>query len=440
VYLKETGMTQPEAWQLGALEALRDIGADRVAQGHLWSACRARIADVEPEIGAFVRVNETASWREMGPLAGIPVGIKDIVETIDMPTEFGSPIYKDYQPPRDAYVVAALRRAGAVIAGKTETCEFAGPAPARTRNPHQLSASPGGSSAGSVASVASGMLPLAIGTQTAGSVIRPAAFCGIVGFKPSFGRIDTTGIRPAGVSLDTVGTFARCVADAAWLADILQGRAPAKPLVPASGSLRIGLWHPAEIDQASPSVLSAFDMAAKRISKAGHIIVPVVLPPSFHHAEAAARVILQAETARSTASELLHSPDLVSAGLQAVCEAGATLSVEALWNAQDTIATARQEFAIALGDAGLDAIMTPAAADEAPADRSWTGDAAFNRIWSAIGAPAITLPQCLGARALPIGLQLVAPFGQDDRLLAIAGHLESQIADSPNQRPKASLR
>ncbi|MDS9469180.1 amidase [Paracoccus sp. MBLB3053] len=424
-----------ELWRLGAVEARRLLGPEGLASGRLWDACRERIVARDPAISAFLRVNPSRGpFPASGPATGIPVGIKDIIDTIDMATEYGSPIYAGHRPPRDAWVVAGLRMAGGVIAGKTATTEFAGPNATITRNPHDLTASPGGSSAGSAAAVASGMIPLALGTQTAGSIIRPAAFCGVVGFKPSFGEIDTLGIRPACTSLDTVGIFSRSVEDAAWLWALL-ARRPAVPDMPAA-SLHIGLWRPAEMDKASASVQSALEAAANALSRAGHRVVDLALPPAFVHAESAARIILEAETYRSTASELLHAPDQISSTLLDVVMAGSRIEAGILDQARRTIARAEREFAQLVEETDVDVVITPAAADEAPADPSWTGDAVFNRIWTAISAPAITLPQCYGERSLPIGLQLVLPRSRDQALIHAATVIDRILLASADAPPR----
>lgn len=425
-------------WKLGALEARRTLDADKFQSGWLWRACLERIEERESAVHAFVHLDKSANAAPDGPFAGIPVGIKDIYDTIDMPTEYGSPIYAGFRPRRDAYAVAALRRAGAVIAGKTVTTEFAGPHPSVTRNPHDLSASPGGSSAGSAAAVACGMLPLAIGTQTGGSVIRPAAFCGVVGFKPSLGAIDATGARPAGISFDTPGVFARSVEDAAWIAGHLAECPDWTRAEPRSGPLRLLVWRPAEMDAATAAVARAFERAASQLSEAGHRLTDARLPDSFSRAEAAARTILSAETARSTASEMLHSPALVSPEIRAICAEGASIIAEALRAARRTIAEAERDFAAAMEASGADAAITPATADEAPADLSSTGDPVFNRIWTAIGAPSIVLPQCAGARGLPLGLQIVAPRGADAALIAAAAAIERPLRASDDALPRVA--
>ena len=419
-----------ELWRLGACEALAGLAAGAFRPSELWGSCLARISQRDEKIQAFEVLADFGAERPAvtGPLAGLPVGVKDIVDTIDLPTCYGSPIYAGFYPPRDAFVAAVLRRAGARIVGKTVTTEFAGPEPSRTGNPHNPIASPGGSSAGSAAAVASGMVPFAIGTQTAGSVIRPAAFCGVVGFKPSFGLIDITGIRPAAGSLDTVGVFARSVADAGLLASVLAGWPALAQVKPAEGALRVGLWHGPEDHCAQPAILAARDAARAILEKDGVEVVDIDPPDVFDMVEAAARTVLAAETWRSTASELVHYPERVSKRLREITDTGEKVSWEGLAEARQRLSRASKTYEAMVAERRLQAVMVPAAADEAPARKSdGTGDPVFNRVWTALGVPAITLPLCHGGRGLPIGVQFVGTKGGDHLLLSLAQRAEAAI-------------
>lgn len=423
-------MNLEDLFRLGARAALRKIEMREIEPSAYWQSCVSRILEREPEIGAFVSLalaHEAIVPIGDAMLRGIPVGIKDIIDTIDFPTRYGSPIYNGFRPPRDAYVVAALKNAGAMIAGKTETTEFAGPSPARTRNPHRLSATPGGSSAGSAAAVASGMLPLALGTQTAGSVIRPAAYCGVVGFKPSFGQIDTTGIRPAAVSLDTVGLFARDVMDAGLLAAVLSSD-PDLAIGPSDKtSLRIGLWRPQDFSKASSAVQAAFGDIVDILGRRGIPLHEIPETDVAERAGDAARLILAVETSRSTAFEMRHAPEQVSALLKETIAFGEQRSAVELADARQTIRRAAVALEELMANRGIDILITPAAPDEAPEGLGLTGDPKFNRIWTALGVPVLTLPQCYGPRGLPIGIQLVGRQNQDRRLLEAAVEVESLL-------------
>jgi Asp-tRNA(Asn)/Glu-tRNA(Gln) amidotransferase A subunit family amidase len=428
IAIGKTLMTSDNLFSQGACAALRVIEARGLPSSALWNSCRQRITNCDADIGAFVCL---AGDIRPGPviqpsgLEAVPVGIKDIIDTIDFPTSYGSAIYQGFQPPRDAYVVASLKRAGALIAGKTHTCEFAGPAPAPTRNPRKRTASPGGSSAGSAAAVAAGMVPLAIGTQTAGSVIRPAAFCGVIGFKPSFGLIDTTGIRPAAVSLDTVGLFARHVEDIARLASVLIEDPELATLPGEEGTPRLGLWRTHDFFAASSAIQSAFEEAAGVLAGMGFELLNVLPPSEFACASQASRLVLSVETRRSTASEMLSAPGQVSQQMQDAIRSCAQATSADLRNARETLGRASAAFDTLMDERGLDILLTPAAADEAPDGLDWTGDPIFNRVWTGIGVPVITLPQCFGPRQLPIGLQLVGRRGQDRRLLVAATMIET---------------
>jgi Asp-tRNA(Asn)/Glu-tRNA(Gln) amidotransferase A subunit family amidase len=350
-----------------------------------------------------------------GSLKGIPIGVKDIINTADMPTGYGSSLYETFRPPRDAACVALARHAGALILGKTVTTEFAYFQPGKTRNPHNPDPTPGGSSSGSAAAVASGMVPLAFGTQTAGSVIRPASFCGCVGYKPTFGLIDRTGVRPFADSLDTVGVFATTVQDAAFFASVIAGRPKlhiaAEVLRPRIGLTRTYAWEAAE-----PATATALDEAAAWLRAAGLEVCEVALPERWRGLLEAQKTIMAFEAARSHAPEMLTVSDRLSVKLREFLDAGALIAPEDYDAAKALVAEARAGFNDVLD--GLDVLLTPSAPGEAPEGLGATGDPVFNRIWTALGVPCISVPGLTGPTGMPVGVQVVGRWGDDRRALA----------------------
>jgi Asp-tRNA(Asn)/Glu-tRNA(Gln) amidotransferase A subunit family amidase len=423
-----------EPHELGALEAHALIESGRLSAEALARSCLARIEALEPTIGAFVHFDKdhflgqaqlSDQEGRAGPLRGLPVGIKDIFDTVDLPTEYGSPIYENFQPRRDA-AVAMIRRAGGVIAGKTTTTEFAGLAPTPTRNPRHLDHTPGGSSAGSAAAVAAGMVPLAIGTQTGGSIIRPAAYCGVVGFKPSFGSIERTGVRPAVETLDTIGVFARSVPDAAHLFAVLAGQpsagldAASEPMAP-----RIGLCRTLQWSAASPIIQEALLDAAVLMGTAGAECRDFNLPTVFQDLMEAQRVIMMHGSLLSTLSEYHHQPDALSPETMGFIQAGLRLSPGDVEHAWSLFNEARIQLAEAMDT--IDVLMTPAVPDTAPLGLSSTGDAIFNKLWTALGLPAITLPFGTAPNGLPLSVQIVGKSGRDADLLNYSRWIETRI-------------
>ena len=412
--------------ELSAAEAARAIRAGRLTCEALVAACLERIAAREGELAAWVHVAADASLahaRELdrqsprGPLHGIPVGIKDVVDTADMPTEYGSAIYRGHRPRADAAAVALLRQAGCVILGKTATAEFANLHPTATRNPRNPAHTPGGSSSGSAAAVADHMVPLAVGTQTGGSMIRPAAFCGVVGLKPSFGSINRTGVKPVSDSLDTLGIFANTVEDAALALTLLSGRRTpdfaAKVSVPRIGFVRTSRWKDA--DDATHAALEA---AASRLSAAGADVKDAALPPAAEALFDAQGLIMNFEAARALAWEQAHHRDAISAALRKRLDEGWAVSREQYDGALRTARDAQLQFADLMR--GFDLLLTPSAKGEAPQGLASTGDALFNRVWTMLGVPCITLPWGRGPNRLPLGAQFVSSFGEDNALLARA--------------------
>jgi Asp-tRNA(Asn)/Glu-tRNA(Gln) amidotransferase A subunit family amidase len=365
---------------------------------------------------------EQAAGRLRGPLHGVPFAVKDIADTHDLPTAHGSPIYVGNRPSRDAVVVERMRRAGAVVIGKTVTTEFACFQPGPTRNPHDLERTPGGSSSGSAALVGAGIVPLALATQTAGSVIRPAAFCGAVGVKPTYGSVPTEGVFTISPSLDTVGIIAHDVQDAALALGVMAGTTvrfdPEHADVAgiASAPLRLGWWPgtaPARLEEGVEDLLRA---AALGLGDAqGLMVEELALPAWFGDLLEAQVVLMRSETVRLLERELREQPDLVSASLKAFLAPGPDAD-----GARRALEL-RDRALVHLGDvfARFDAILTPAAPGEPPLADT-TGNPDFCRTWTLLGTPAVVLPGLRGAMGLPLGLQLVGPRDADARTLAVA--------------------
>lgn len=400
------------------------------------------VARVEPMIRAWAYVDPARALREADavdaravsapaddprgglPLAGIVLGVKDIFDTGDQPTEYGSPLYAGHRPTADASAVALLRAAGAVCLGKTVTAELAFSRPGPTTNPHRATHTPGGSSSGSAAAVAAGMVDGALGTQTAGSVIRPASFCGLYGFKPSFGTVSVAGVKTCAPSLDTVGWFTRDPALLDRIRVCLTGRAPAPRLAapPRLGLLRSDQWDACAADS-QRAVLAA--VAAARAAGAA---VTDLGQPGFLAGLADQHLVVMAyEAARALAWEYSRYPGSLSAGLRQLLDQG-----RAADPAEYDVVLARRKAALARIDelfAGHDAVLTPAVIGEAPEGLGSTGDPRCARLWSLLGLPSVNLPGAVGSTGLPVGVQLVGKPGRDAELLAITGWLaESGVA------------
>jgi Asp-tRNA(Asn)/Glu-tRNA(Gln) amidotransferase A subunit family amidase len=408
-----------------ALEATRRIVDGSLTCEALTRACLERIAEREQDVQAWQHLDPDAALEAarhidrfgVGSLKGLPVGVKDIIDTGDMPTGYGSSLYVGFRPPRDAACVALARHAGALMLGKTVTTEFAYFQPGRTRNPHDPGRTPGGSSSGSAAAVAAGMVPLALGTQMAGSVIRPASYCGCVGYKPTFGLIDRTGVRPFADSLDTVGVFARTVDDAAFFASVLTGR-PKLRLSDEPIRPRIGLCRTHEWEAAGPATRDALDEAARRLHGTGIAVREVALPECWRGLFEAQKTVMAYEGARACAPEMLTAPDQLSATLRETLKAGAAIAPERYDAARALAADGRAGFSDVLGE--LDVLLAPSAPDEAPEGLGATGDPVFNRVWTLLGVPCITVPGLSGPSGLPVGVQVVGRPGDDRRALAAA--------------------
>jgi amidase len=405
---------------LSATEAAAAIAAGRLHPAALLEACRARIAAREPGLRAFTALSiNLRPPSAAGPLHGLPIGVKDVLDTADLPTAYGSPIYAGFRPRADAAVVALARRAGALIMGKTVTTEFATRHPGPTRNPHHPDHTPGGSSSGSAAAVAAGMVPLAFGTQTAGSIIRPAAYCGVVGFKPSFGTLPRTGMKVCSDSLDTIGIMARGLGDIGLAMSALTGIP--HPTAALGRAPRLGISLGLAPEMALPETLALLDRVAALAEAAGAEIMPFRLPPALVAAAALHPHLMNMETSQALAHELCTARPMLSPVLRERMDWAAAEPPARLVEARLAAAAARAAFGPAF--AGLDAILTPAAPGEAPAGLESTGDPAFNSLWTLLHGPCVTLPAGTGPKGLPLGIQLAAPMGADAHLLATAAWL-----------------
>jgi Asp-tRNA(Asn)/Glu-tRNA(Gln) amidotransferase A subunit family amidase len=429
-----------------ASEAAMAIRQGRLTSVRLVQACLDRITEAEPAVKAWsflapayaiaqaeARDRAQTEGKPLGLLHGIPVGVKDIFDTADMPTENGTVLHAGRQPTEDAMVVALLRAAGAVILGKTVTTELAVYAPGKTRNPHDPGRSPGGSSSGSAAAVAARMVPLAIGSQTNGSVIRPAAYCGVVGYKPTHGLISRVGVLRQSPHLDHVGVFAQSVEDAALIAEALMAydpRDPAMRCTPRPRLLKLVTQDPPSVprlafarspfwDQADPEARAAFQTLARRLA-----CEETELPTPFAEAAQIHRTILEADLALSFSSEYERGKERLSPILRAMIEQGRqTLAVD-----YNRAVAAVPGLRRALDDLlqRYDLILTPATTGVAPAGLASTGSPIFCTIWTLCGVPAVTLPLLTGEQELPLGVQLIGREGDDARLLRTARWLSTR--------------
>jgi Asp-tRNA(Asn)/Glu-tRNA(Gln) amidotransferase A subunit family amidase len=409
------------ATELVAQTTTSKLGCEEVAR-----ACLARIQAREPAVRAWSFIDTDLVLKhakaldadaKRGRLHGVPVGIKDIIETRDMPTGMGSPIYRGYRSKSDASCVALLRAAGAIIFGKTVTCEFAGVTAGETTNPHDPARTPGGSSSGSGAAVADFMVPLALGTQTGGSVQRPCSYCGIVGYKPTFDLINSQGVKPAAESLDTIGLMARTVEDIELSARVLTNSA-AVTWLPKGAATRVGLCRTYAWATAENATQHAIEDAAQRLANAGCIVSEVELPPQYADLLVTREIINDFERARAMAYEWEMHSEQISKALAKSIRRGLAMPREQFIDALERVAACCRLLDEVFAE--VDVLLTPTAQGEAPLGLSFTGDHKFQSIWTQLHVPTITLPTHAGPNAMPIGIQLVAPRYADNRLLAIA--------------------
>jgi len=410
--------------EIRAAEAARQLEAREITSEALVAACLERIAGRDETVRAWAfldREKALAAARALdreprrSRLHGVPFGVKDVIDTGDLPSEYNSPIYRGHRPKADAACVTLLRQAGCVILGKTVTTEFANNHPSQTRNPHNPAHTPGGSSSGSAAAVADAMVPLALGTQTGGSVIRPAAYCGTWAIKPSFGAINRAGLKFLAESLDTIGIFARGAEDLALAMDVLTGRAA----VSVAASPRIGLCRTPRWSLADSVTQSNLEEAARALARAGARVEDFEMPAGSAELFDRHKVIMGYETARALGWEYQNRGDQLSATLRARLDEGWKVA-RADYDAMREEAR-RLRRALAEKMAHIDFLLTPSAPSEAPASLASTGDPVFNRAWTLLGVPCVTLPHGRGPHGLPLGVQLVGRHEADMALVAWAG-------------------
>lgn len=419
--------------QLSASEAVRRLATREISAEQMARACLARIEEREAAVGAWIHIDPDAviaQARQLdagavrGPLHGLPLGVKDLIDTADMPTAYGSPVYAGHRPRTDAACVALARAAGALVLGKTVTTEFAWFYPGKTANPHNPSHTPGGSSSGSAAAVADCMVPLAFGTQTAGSIIRPASYCGIVGYKPTHGMLPRAGIKPLSDSLDTLGTLTRTVADAALLVSALSGRdlLPTAPLLQAP---RVGWCRTPQWSAAQPETVAAMEHAVAALGRAGATLSEVVLPRDFAAVTQAQIDIMNYEIRAALAGERLQHNAGLSDKLKQLLEQAKQCDAARYDAAQALVLSCRSQLDQVFG--GVDALLVPSAPGEAPIGLEATGDPVFCRMWTVLHVPAINLPCALGPHGLPVGVQIIGRRGEDARALAVADWVHQQL-------------
>ena len=446
---------------LSASEAARLIRDGIISSQQLIEACLAQVREKDAQVQAWAfldpdhalaQARAADEWRlqgrPTGPLHGVPVGVKDIFDSADMPTENGSALYAGRTPSSDATVITMLRAAGAVIMGKTVTTEFAYFFPGKTRNPHNPEHTPGGSSSGSAAAVAAEMVPLALGSQTNGSTIRPAAFCGVVGFKPTYGLISRHGILPLSRTLDHVGLFARSIDDIALLAAQLVGyderdpdtrpraripfvevAAEEPPLPPMFAFVKTPYWERVDEDT-KEGLAELIEQLGEQVEEI-ELLPSATLRPGSGQADAweLHRTIMEAEMAANLEREWDKGRDRLSEQLRAQLERGRNVRAIDYQRALSQIAPIHESF-VELFEQRYDAILTPAATGAAPRGLSSTGDPVFCTLWTLCGMPAISLPLLQSANELPLGVQLVGPRDGDARLLRTARWLAARVAAS----------
>jgi Asp-tRNA(Asn)/Glu-tRNA(Gln) amidotransferase A subunit family amidase len=418
--------------ELTAAEAAQRLERGQLTSEALVAACLERIAERDEQVRAWAFVDReralaAARALDRAPrrsrLHGVPFGIKDIIDTADLPTEYNSPIYRGHRPKADAASVTLLKQAGCVILGKTVTTEFANNHPSQTRNPHSAAHTPGGSSAGSAAAVADFMVPLALGTQTGGSVIRPAAYCGAFAIKPSFGAINRAGTKFLAESLDTIGIMGRSAADLVLAMEVLTGRSAAATVNRAP---KIGLCRTPRWSVADAAVQANIEQAARVLAKAGAHVRDFDMPEGSADLFDRHKVVMGYETARALGWEYHHHRDEISATLKPRLDEGWKVPRADYDAMREHARRLRREMAEQLRE--VDFLITPSAPSEAPASLASTGDPIFNRAWTLLGVPCVTIPYGNGPHGLPLAVQLVGAHEGDMALLAWAHWADSVLS------------
>lgn len=441
----------PELYRLSLGEMSKLIREKKISPMDLVTTHLQRIEALEPKIKAWITIDrekvlEQARQSEqiikrrkrIGLLQGIPIGVKDIFYTVDLKTTGGSKIFKDFLPPYESTVVSKMKKEGAIILGKTATTEFAYADPAPTCNPWNLEHTPGGSSSGSAAAVASGMCPAALGSQTGGSILRPAAYCGVVGFKPTYGRISRHGVLALAWTLDHVGFLTRTVADAALMLKVLAGYDPndqtcstrpvpdyQKFLRPPLERPKLGIIREFYQEKSEPEVWTDFEETVDKLRRAGAKIQDVKMPPSFALVHDAHRIIMRVEAAAFHEKNFLRHRDKYGPKLRELVETGFLISGVDYIQAQKIKNLFRKEMDELM--AKYDSLLTPTTSSAAPRGISSTGDPWFQVPWSLSGLPTVALPTGLNKEGLPLSLQLVGPAFQEEKLLAAAYWCEKAL-------------
>jgi Asp-tRNA(Asn)/Glu-tRNA(Gln) amidotransferase A subunit family amidase len=419
---------------LSALALAKQVDAGDITPASVIDRCAEAIARHEKDVGAFVvldveraraQAREQATALTARPLRGLPIGFKDIFDTADFPTGYGSRIYAGHRPRTDAALVAMARRAGGIILGKTVSTDMAFLDPGGTRNPRNLAHTPGGSSSGSAAAVAAGMLPITVGTQTGGSVIRPASFCGVAGFKPSYRLLPMVGVKAFSWSLDTAGVFGASVPDVAFAAAAISGRDlrvdQRMPAAPTIGLMRTHIWS-----EASAAMQGAVENAARAAQKAGATVREIEMPSLLQEAHRLHATLQNYEAARALAFEYDNHYEQLPKLLRALLDKAGQITPEAYDDARRTTKRARHAFAELM--TAVDVLLTPSAVGAAPHGLASTGDATFNRLWTLIGAPCVNVPGVTDGDGMPLGVQLVGRFARDRAVLEAGLHLEAAFA------------
>ena len=420
--------------RLGAVEAAQKLARREITAQALTADCIARVREREPAVHAFTHVDFDAAMARArvldsqaidGLLHGLPLGVKDVFDTTDMPTAYGSPIYAGHRPASDAASVALARSAGGVVVGKTVTTEFATFHPGPTCNPHDTSCTPGGSSSGSAAAVADFMVPLAFGTQTAGSIVRPAAYCGVVGYKPTYGTVSRVGVKMISDTLDTIGGFGRSVLDVALFVAALSGRRELLIDDSAREAPRIGLCRTYEWDRARPETVQLFEAIGRQVRDAGAGVRDVTLPREFAGLAAAQTKVMVHEVAECLAFERLARHDALSVELVEMIGQGVAVPL-AEYDAACELARRARAMLSQVFD-GLDVLVAPSTSGAAPSGTHATGDPLFNRMWTLLRVPCVHVPARNASHRLPLGVTVVGRLRDDRATLRAADWIHARL-------------
>lgn len=425
---------EEQANRLSAVEAAQALEEGSLRSETLVAACLERIRQRDPELLAFTALDADGALRSARAvdasrksggsgarlLAGIPFAVKDVIETADLVTSYGSPIHAGHRPHVDAGCVALAKEQGAILLGKVATSEFATQSPGPSRNPHNPAHTPGGSSSGPAVAVADYMVPVAFGTQTTASIVRPASYCGIVGYKPTFGFIGIAGLKPLSFTQDTIGLLTRTVADAAFFSFGLHGSRVSA--TPADVRPRLAVCRSRQWEALFPEMVEAIERLAADASALGARVSQIKLPPVLEDLIALQGRLFAFEARQSLAHERLHHADQFSARLQQRLDGGLGISA-ADYLGMRRLAAAGRRAAAALFD-DVDALLYPPAQGEAPAGIADSGPAHYGALWSLLHLPCMSIPMARGPKGLPLGIQAIGPYGDDEKLFATAAFVE----------------